>query len=70
MYEFLNVTRERLIRFHKDESGEQNMSTVMLLGVGALVVVGLIAIGVFIFNYAKTSMESATGDPGFQTPSN
>ncbi len=44
------------------------MSTVMLLGVGALVVVGLIAIGVFIFNYAKGGMENATKDPGFQTP--
>ncbi len=59
----------RLKRFEKDERGEQNMSTVMLLGVGALVVVGLIAIGVYIFKYAKDGMESATEDPGFQTPS-
>jgi hypothetical protein len=58
----------RLKRFDRDESGEQNMSTVMLLGLGALVVVGLIAIGVYIFNYAKTGLENATDDPGFQTP--
>lgn len=64
----LNKTLVRLRRFNRDERGEQNMSTVMLLGVGALVVVGLIAVGVFIFNYAKDGMESATEDPGFETP--
>ena len=58
-----------LKRFDRDESGEQNMSTVMLLGLGALVVVGLIAISVYIFNYAKEGLESATDDPGFDTPS-
>ncbi|MEQ8789200.1 MAG: hypothetical protein RIC55_23000 [Pirellulaceae bacterium] len=68
MKERLEQWRQRLADFHHDEAGEQNMSTVMLLGVGALVVVGLIGIGVFIFNYASTSMEDATQDPGFQTP--
>ena len=58
----------RIKRFERDESGEQNMSTVMLLGLGALVVVGLIAVGVYIFKYAKEGMEDATKDPGFETP--
>jgi hypothetical protein len=54
----LQMAGTRLKQFQQDENGEQNMSTVMLLGVGALVVVGLIAVGVFIFNYAKGGMES------------
>jgi multisubunit Na+/H+ antiporter MnhB subunit len=54
-----------LRRLHRDEAGEQNMSTVMLLGLGALVVVGLIAIGVIIFNYARTSIPKATNQDPF-----
>jgi len=66
-----NIQRKTILglrRLHRDEAGEQNMSTVMLLGLGALVVVGLIAVGVFIFKYSKTGLESATKDPGFETP--
>lgn len=55
----------RLRRFHDDERGEQNMSTVMLLGVGALVVVGLIAVGVVIFKYANKAVPDATKDNPF-----
>lgn len=65
----LSIVWNRLKRFNRDESGEQNMSTVMLLGLGALVVVGLIAIGVYIFNYANEALESSTEDPGFEGPS-
>ena len=68
MKQRLSIIWNRLKCFNGDESGEQNMSTVMLLGLGALVVVGLIAIGVYIFNYSKGSLENATEDPGFQTP--
>ncbi len=69
MNKTFSIVFSRLKRFNRDESGEQNMSTVMLLGLGALVVVGLIAIGVYIFNYSKEAIESGTEDPGFQTPS-
>lgn len=68
MKKHLQKALSRLKGFHRDENGEQNMSTVMLLGVGALVVVGLIAIGVFIFNYAKGGMEEAVKERDFPTP--
>lgn len=65
----LKQYREEFASFHSDEDGDQAMSNVMLLGIGALVVVALIAIGVFIFNKVKPSIEGATEDPGFATPS-
>ncbi|WP_437188313.1 hypothetical protein SH668x_001752 [Planctomicrobium sp. SH668] len=57
-----------IARFHADEDGDQAMSNVMLLGVGALVVVALIAVGTYIFNKTKPSLQNATKDPGFAVP--
>ncbi|QDU97694.1 hypothetical protein [Lignipirellula cremea] len=61
---YLQVCRE----FHQDEDGEQAMSTVMVLGVAALVVVALIAVGVFIFKAVKPYLTNAVKDGGFETP--
>jgi hypothetical protein len=59
---------KRLSVFHSDESGSGPMDSVMLLGVSALVVVALIAVGVYIFKKVRPSIEASTKDPGFETP--
>lgn len=60
--------KNRLSSFHNDESGEQTMGTIMILGVAALVIVGLVAIGVFVFNKTNTKLTSATADSTMPGP--
>jgi len=58
-YEF---GRAELLAVHRDESGENNMSTVMILAIAAFVGAGIFLFGGAIYQWAKDMFSKAKGE--------
>jgi hypothetical protein len=52
--------RAELLAIHRDESGENNMSTVMILAIAAFVGAGIFLFGKSIYQYASDRYKEYT----------